>query len=132
MNTGQQTQTPPAWAPGEGATPAAVKAAQDWIDKSDAWLCSLKPEQSSGSFAGEAATMMQGLEFVYQAMQGWHVQAGSDIKTFASKLKTLREVIGQNAAQEEIAKAYYDAIKNVDQLQKALTGYETAMGREDM
>ena len=90
MNT-EQTPTPPAWVPGDGATPAAVKAAQDLIDKSDAWLCSLKLEHSDGSFAGEATAMLQGLEFVHQAMQGWYVQAGKDIEAFTSKLKYLRD-----------------------------------------
>lgn len=76
--------------------------------------------------------MLHGLEYVAQAMRGWHVQAGKDIENFASKLKTLRNVIGHSTTQEEIGKAYYEAIESVDQLQQALTGYETAMGRENM
>ena len=131
-DTEQQTQTPPAWAPGVDASPAAQEAAKELIEKSDAWLCSLKLEQGDGSFTGEAASMLQGLEFVHKAIQGWHVQAGKDIEAFASKLEALREVTEQNSTQEEIAKAYYGAIECVDQLQKALTGYETAMGRENM
>ena len=133
MNSKPQEQaTPPAWAPGEGASPAAQKAAQDLIDKSEAWLCSLKLEQGDGSFAGEAGAVLEGLELVAQAMRGWHIQAGKDIGDFASKLETLRDVIRRSSSQDEIARTCYNAIESVDRLQKALAGYETAMGRENM
>lgn len=128
-----QEATPPAWAPGVGASPAAQEAAKKLIEKSEAWLCSLKLEQGDGSFAGETASVLQGLELVAQAIRGWHVQAGKDIEDFTSKLETLRGVIGcSSSTQNEIARTCYNAIESVDQLQKAMTGYETAMGRENM